>query len=213
VGPSKTAATKQSSATLAPVHSFPPSFGDIFELRVTLREVAPPVWRVLRVPAEVPLNVLHEALQVAFGWQNSHLHDFRVDGIRFGMADVEDEIFCVDERAAPLGAVARAGTTLVYQYDFGDSWEHDVVVERVHSGGDDTVRCTGGERACPPEDCGGTSGYARLLEALANPEDEEHADLRRWAPRAFDPEKFDLAAVNKKLATLSKRVARRRQRR
>lgn len=185
-----------------------PSFGDVFELRVTLRHIEPPVWRTVRVPADVMLVVLHEVLQTAFGWKNCHLHEFRVGDIRFGMIDADDERFSVDERAAPIGAVARAGSTFVYHYDFGDDWEHEVVVERVDPRGEDTIRCTGGARACPPEDCGGPHGYAHMLEVLANPRDEEHADMKLWAPRRFDAEKFDDAAVNKKLATLSRRVGR-----
>src|SRR5579863_2120405 len=123
-------------------------FGDVFDLRVTLRDIDPPIWRALSVPAEVPMSVLHDVLQAAFGWTNSHLHDFHVGDIRFGMSGVEDEMFSVDERAAPLGALARAGSKLVYQYDFGDSWEHDLVVAGVTSGGEETIRCTGGARAC-----------------------------------------------------------------
>lgn len=194
------------------MRSQPPAFGDVFELRVTLSHIEPPIWRSLRVPADVSLSVLHDVLQSAFGWKNSHLHDFHVGDIRFGMADVEDEMFAVDERAAPLGAVARAGSHFMYLYDFGDDWEHEIVVERVDSRGEEpNVCCTGGERACPPEDCGGPHGYAHMLEVLANPEDEEHEDMKGWAPRGFDPEKFDLTAVNKKLATLSKRIGRRRK--
>jgi len=191
------------------MRSPPPVFGDIFELLVTLRDIDPPIWRKLCVPAQAPLGVLHEALQTAFGWKNCHLHQFLAGDIRFGMSDVDDEMFSVDERAAPLGAIARAGSELVYEYDFGDSWEHSIVVERVTSRGDATLRCTGGERACPPEDCGGAHGYAHMLQVLANPRDEEHAEMKQWVPRGFDPEKFELAAVNKKLATLSKRLARR----
>lgn len=190
------------------MRSDPPAFGDVLELRVTLRHITPPIWRALRVPADVPLSVLHDVLQTAFGWQNSHLHDFHVGDIRFGMADVEDGMFCVDGRAAPLGAVASAGSKLVYRYDFGDDWEHEVVVQRVDSRGERSVRCTAGERACPPEDCGGPHGYGHMLEVLANPADEEYEDMKRWAPRRFDPEKFDLVAVNKKLATLSTRLKR-----
>ncbi len=193
------------------VRSRLPALGDVFELRITLRHIDPPIWRALRVPADVPLSVLHEVLQTAFGWTNSHLHDFHVGDIRFGMSEVEDEQFSVDERAAPLGAVARAGSKLAYEYDFGDSWEHDIVVERVDSRGDGAILCTGGARACPPEDCGGAYGYAHMLEVLANPRDEEHANMKQWVPRAFDSEKFDLAAVNRKLATLSKRVVRLRK--
>jgi hypothetical protein len=82
------------------VRSQPPSFGDVFELHVSLRHIEPTIWRALRVPADASLGVLHAVLQTAFGWQNSHLHDFRVGEIRFGMVDVEDEMFCVDEHAA-----------------------------------------------------------------------------------------------------------------
>lgn len=187
----------------------PASFGDIFELRVTLRDIKPPIWRRLRVPADISLAVLHEILQIAFGWTNSHLHEFLIGDICFGMADIENEILLVDERAAPLGAVACAGSTFLYHYDFGDDWEHDVTVERMMDGDDETIECTGGAQACPPEDCGGPHGYARLLEVLANPKDAEYAEMKEWVGRRFDPEKFNLAAVNKKLATLSRRLGRR----
>jgi len=190
------------------VHSPPPSFGDVFDLRVSLSHIEPAIWRGLRVPADAPLAALHEVLQTAFGWKNSHLHDFRVGDIRFGMTGVEDEMFSVDERAAPLGAVVRVGSIFTYLYDFGDDWEHEIVVEGASHDRGSPVLCTGGARACPPEDCGGPPGYVHLLEVLANPRHEEHADMKRWAPRGFDPEKFDAAAVNKKLATLSKRLTR-----
>lgn len=187
-------------------------YGDVYELRVALLHIEPTVWRGLSVPADLRLDVLHEVLQAAFGWKNCHLHDFRAGDIRFGMADAQEDLFLVDERAVPLGAVARLGSKLVYLYDFGDDWEHEIVVERVVHRGDASIRCTGGERACPPEDCGGPHGYGRMLEALAGAKGEEHEEMRRWAPRRFDAEKFDLAAVNKKLATLAKRVARWRRR-
>ncbi len=92
------------------MRSFPPTFGDVLELHVTLRDINPPVWRALRVPAELPLAGLHDVLQIAFGWQNSHLHDFVAGDIPFGMHEVEDERLTVDERAAPLGAVAAKAT-------------------------------------------------------------------------------------------------------
>jgi Plasmid pRiA4b ORF-3-like protein len=185
-----------------------PEMGDTFELWVRLRDIEPEIWRRLSVPAELPLGVLHEIIQLAFGWQNSHLHDFHVGNIRFGMADVEDEIFTVDEFAAPLGAVANVGTSFLYRYDFGDDWEHDVTVEGVSAGTDEGFACTGGARACPPEDCGGPPGYANLLEILADPSHPEQRETKKWAGRRFDPEKFDVTAVNRKLGTLSKRLRR-----
>ncbi len=185
-----------------------PAFGDVLELRVTLLHIEPPIWRALRVPAWAPLAVLHEALQVAFGWEDCHLHDFLIGDVRVGMLDPDHDQLCVDEHAAPVGAVARVGAAFVYRYDFGDDWEHQVVVTRMESTLDETIRCISGERAGPPEDCGGPAGYENLLEALANPRHERHADLKEWLPRKFDPERFDLAAVNRKLGTLSKRAAR-----
>jgi hypothetical protein len=186
----------------------PPMFGDSLELRVTLRDIKPPIWRTVVVPAHLPLNLVHDALQIAFGWLDCHLHDFTVGEVSFGMSDVSDEMLCVDERGAPLAAVATTGATFTYRYDFGDCWDHDVVVERVVEGRDFSIRCTGGERACPPEDCGGVPGYMNLLRVLATPNHEEHDSMRAWVGKKYDPEKFVIAAVNKKLATLAKKVAR-----
>jgi hypothetical protein len=185
-----------------------PSFGDVFELRVCLRHIEPVVWRSLRVPATLPLNYLHDALQLAFGWKDCHLHDFRVGDISFGLPSLDDGMLSVHESAAPVGAVARAGSTFLYTYDFGDDWEHDITVERMERQPGAGIVCTGGARACPPEDCGGPLGYQLMLEALADPRSERHAEMKAWVPRAFNAEKFDLAAVNKKLTTLSKRIAR-----
>ena len=165
----------------------PSAFGDVFELRVSLRHIEPTIWRTLRVPADVPLGMLHEVLQTAFGWTNSHLHDFQVGDIRFGMTDIEDEMFSVDENAAPLGAVARrvqAPSTATTSATTGSTTSSSSAWPKAATS---TIRCTGGARACPPEDCGGPPGYAHMLEVLANPKDEEHAEMKQWAPRGFDP--------------------------
>lgn len=187
----------------------PPMPGDVFELRVTLRHITPPVWRTLHVPADMPLGILHDVIQLAFGWVDCHLHDFHVGDIRFATPSVEDgDVFCVDEDAAPIGAVARVGTKLVYNYDFGDDWEHDVKVvsvQNVLSGAVDPLACTDGARACPPEDCGGPHGYARMLEALANKKHPDHAEMKEWIG-SFDAEKLDLTAVNKRLGVLAKEL-------
>lgn len=184
--------------------------GSAMQLRVELRHITPSIWRRLVVPAEVTLDVLHDILQVAFGWTNSHLHDFHVGDVRFGMADVEDELMVVDERAAPLGAIACQGAEFLYRYDYGDDWEHDITVENISEPSRDpvVVECLGGARACPPEDCGGPPGYENLLRVLADPDDEEHRDMKRWVGRAFDPEKLDLAKVNKKLGVIGRRLER-----
>lgn len=112
------------------------------------------------VPARVPLSIVHEALQVAFGWKDHHLHDFRAGGVRFTIPRTEDEVFAADERGTPLGAVLP----LVYTYDFGDDWQHEIALVRIAPDAPDAITCLAGARACPPEDCGGTIGYEHLLE-------------------------------------------------
>jgi Plasmid pRiA4b ORF-3-like protein len=142
---------------------------DLFELDVRLRHIAPPIWRTIQVPGVITLEDLHFALQAAMGWTNSHLHQFRIGTATYGMTDVDDAPETLeDERDFALSALARAGDRFVYEYDFGDGWDHDVVVTKVTEVAKATVpRCTAGARACPPEDCGGPPGYEHLLESSA----------------------------------------------
>jgi len=179
--------------------------GDLLELHASLRDIDPPVWRRIRVPAEATFGVLHDVLQVVFDWDNDHLHDFEVGHIHFSAGD--DDILVIDEDVAPLGAVLRTGSKLLYRYDYGDDWQHDIKVERIVDGraGPELV-CLDGKRAAPPEDCGGPGGYEDKLAALADPEDDEHDAAEEWFGRGFDPERFDLAGVNKRLAALAKRI-------
>lgn len=152
--------------------------------------------------------MLHDALQIAWGWEDCHLHELAIGDVTFGVPDPEDDRLCVDERAAPLGAVVRVGSKFVYTYDHGDDWEHDITVQAQLDGRDGVIRCTGGARACPPEDGGGPFGYVRLLEILGDSRHEEHAEMKAWLGKKLTPEKFDVAPVNKKLAALSKKAAR-----
>ena len=161
--------------------SAPAMWNSTMELRVQLREITPPIWRHIAVPADCTLDVLHEILQIAFGWTSSHLHAFKVGTVRFGVADVENELLVVDESHAPLGALCRKGDSFVYEYDFGDGWKHDVRVEAVYEKGIDVrVECLDGARAAPPEDCGGTPGYENVVSALTNPEHPERREIRTW---------------------------------
>ncbi|MBO0714029.1 MAG: plasmid pRiA4b ORF-3 family protein [Acidimicrobiales bacterium] len=157
-------------------------------LRVTMSEVQPVVVRVLDVPAGVLLPELHDLLQAALGWTDSHLHQFVADGICYGMPDTDELEDERDESAVPLRALpSRFG----YLYDFGDGWEHEVVV--LGPGGEQPG-CLLGEGACPPEDVGGPHGYAQFREALADPDDPEHDQMRRWAGDWTD--EFDLAETD-----------------
>jgi len=173
----------------------------IVRIYVELREIEPPVWRRIDVPADFTLAQLHRVLQIAFGWEDRHLHEFRFQGVAFGTPDPEAPPEMRNERKARLGGLVEAGMTGEYLYDFGDDWVHELRIES--SGPADAAVtypvCTGGARACPPEDCGGVPGYVRLLESLFDPRHEEHATIRTWVGGFFDPEGFDANGVNRQL--------------
>lgn len=176
------------------------SASQVYELKVTLRHIRPPVWRRVRVRSNITLFKLHSILQTVIGWTDSHMHQFVAkDGTIYGRVD-PDLPRSENERKAVLGDVLRKpGDRLVYEYDFGDGWEHEVALEQVldiDSGGKYPY-VVGGKRACPPEDCGGASGYARLLGVLAKPGHREHADLVEWVGGSFDPVAFDAGEINR----------------
>ena len=175
----------------------------VYQIKVSLRGIRPPVWRRLRLPGGTSLGELHEVMQLAFGWEDEHLHAFEVGKRRFGPQDRGLERVG-DERDARLREVApAAGSRLRYTYDFGDSWEHDIVVEKVlPPDGVPHAVCVGGRCAAPPEDCGGVWGYVALREILADPTHPEHAERLAWLGHPFDPAAFDEAAVNDALATI-----------
>lgn len=170
----------------------------VLQLRVTLEDVRPVVWRRLLVPGGVRLNRLHDMFQAAMGWTDSHLHQFRVDGVVYGMQFddyPEDEL---DEMAhTVIGTVGKV-RRFFYDYDFGDNWRHEVVVEEVTAWpfGLKYAVCLDGQRACPPEDVGGTPGYEDFLRVLADPEHDEYEHMVGWSGGGFDPEEFSLAEAN-----------------
>ncbi len=197
-----------SHTQLIPASSFryrpvPPRSTTAHRLRVSLDRSEPEIWREVVVPSGFSLGELHTVIQVAMGWQDYHLHHFHIDGQRYTeLNDLDDDWGQpgVDENVARLSDVAGPRKRFSYEYDFGDSWDHTIKVvsiSRIGDGPDGEIPvCTGGARACPPEDVGGVWGYARSLEAAADPEDDEHDSYREWLGEDFDPECFDLAAVN-----------------
>lgn len=178
----------------------------VYQIKVGLRGAKPPIWRRLEVPADLSLARLHQVIQVAFGWYDSHLHVFETPYGDFGLADVElghrAEAPVTLEQVAP-----RVNAKLRYTYDFGDDWQHDILVEKVHNRDAAAyLRCTGGRRAAPPEDCGGVWGYADLVEILNDPDHPEHQEQLEWlgldSASEFDPGRFDAEAITKALSSL-----------
>ena len=178
----------------------------IYQIKVTLLGTRPPIWRLLLVPADLTLEQLHDVLQVAMGWTNSHLHEFRIGRQRFGAPDPSESFrggpVSIDESKVRLSAVLkRLGAKMEYTYDFGDGWEHGINVEKVlpPEPGLAYPVCTGGKLSAPPEDCGGIPGFYGLLEAIADPTDERNQESLEWLGDGFDPESFSAAAVNRQL--------------
>ena len=181
--------------------SDPEALVGVYQIKVSLRDAARAIWRRLLVPASVTLADLHEIIQRAMGWENYHLHAFDVGGVRFGVPDPDLELR--DDRKVRLRDVARAeGAKFAYEYDFGDGWEHDIIVEKILDDPVTRPALVAGERACPPEDCGGIFGYAHLLEVLADPQHEEYEELSNWIGDKFDPDALDVDGINRRLAKM-----------
>lgn len=179
---------------------------EIYQIKVTLLGTRPPIWRRLLLPADMTLAGLHNVLQTALGWDQSHLHEFQVGRQRYGEPVLDDGGFGIDsqidERKVQLHQVlGRVGAKAIYIYDFGDGWEHGMVLEKRLPADPKLAypACIGGERACPPEDCGGIGGFYGLLDAIQNPKHKNHEEMLDWVGEEYDPEAFSTEAVNRAL--------------
>ncbi len=179
----------------------------IYQLKITLIDSDPPIWRRILVSGNRSLRKLHDILQIAMGWTNSHLHQFDTDG---GERMYSDRVFQLDyaddESKVKLRRIAPdEGASFIYEYDFGDCWRHEVVVVKILSpqGVGRTPICKEGERACPPEDIGGVRGYYKFLEALRDKAHEHHVELTEWWGGPFDADELDLDALNQRLRKLA----------
>ncbi|MGB9113633.1 MAG: plasmid pRiA4b ORF-3 family protein [Acidimicrobiales bacterium] len=177
----------------------------VFCLRIQLRDVEPIVWRRVLVPGSVRLDKLSEMLLAATGWSNSHPHAFRIGDTQFGVEPdewPEDEI---DETDVNVLEALREEQRFFLDYDFGDGWEHEVVIEELTWSSYDLkfAVCLDGQNACPPEDVGGTHGYADFVEAIANPAHEQHKSCLEWVGGSFDPAEFDLSEANARCQRVS----------
>jgi hypothetical protein len=174
----------------------------IYQLKISLLDIKPPIWRRFHVPSDMSLAKLHRVIQDVMGWEDGHLHQFKVGKTYYGVTypdDFDGMPKTRDERKASLEMlVSKPKGKFVYEYDFGDSWQHEIVLEKILPP-EPGVRypvCLEGKRACPPEDCGGAWGYGDLLDVLQDPQHPDHEDMREWLGGEFDPEHFDAAAVN-----------------
>lgn len=182
----------------------------VYQLRIELQYIEPSVWRTILVPETLTLSRLDRVVQVSMGWTNSHLHAWRIGGQRYGVPDPEWQApgQVLDERQFTVGALlGERIDEFVYDYDFGDGWEHRVVVEKRLAA--DLERntwpmCIAGANACPPEDVGGPPGYMDFVQAMCDPMHELHLEKWRWYGGPFDPTGFDANAVNTALRSLKR---------
>jgi hypothetical protein len=178
-----------------------------YRIKVSLQGVDPPIWRRLEIP-DCSLCELHEIIQVAMGWEDYHLHAFTIGDDTYGDPDLrEDDSGFVSGRMVYLSDLfTSAGQRFHYEYDFGDGWPHEILIEEIVGADEGTAhpRCLVGKRACPPEDVGGIPGYMDYLEALSDPDHEEHDACLQWRGE-FDSEAFDLEVINRRLASFATR--------
>ena len=188
----------------------------IYELRIALPYIAPAIWRRLEVPGNLMFADLHDVIQIAMGWGDCHLWVFYVGRTEISPPSEQFDL-PGKQRARPADKTTLdqvlAGKLIKFRdiYDMGDDWLHDIEVEKVWAG-DSAVRyprCTGGARACPPEDCGGFPGYEHFSAVLANPKHPEHEEMLAWIGGEWDPEAFNMDAVNVRLQPRKRGSARR----
>ncbi len=171
----------------------------IYQIKVTIEGSKPPIWRRLLVPANLNLGDLHQILQVAMGWTDSHLHQFLVGEKTYGTPDPNMDWTLDEDRVKLAQIVTGEKFKFRYEYDFGDSWLHAILVEKILPAepGKPYPICVKGKGNCPPEDCGGIWGFYDFVEAMANPKHPEHKNLKEWYGGDFDPEAFDIDEVNR----------------
>ncbi|MGB7873061.1 MAG: plasmid pRiA4b ORF-3 family protein [Anaerolineales bacterium] len=181
-----------------------PESQSIYQIKVTLNDSKPPIWRRILVPGNITLYNLHQILQIVMGWEDYHLHMFTIDGQIY--SDPEDDEYgdlsIKNETRYWLDQLdLREKSKFSYEYDFGDSWDHTILVEKIVPAEKGTKYpvCIKGKRACPPEDVGGVWGYDDFLEAIADSNHPEHNEYLEWVGGEFDPEEFDLDEVNQLL--------------
>lgn len=182
---------------------------NIYQLKITLKRSKPSIWRRVQVPETFNFYDLHVAIQDVMGWYDCHLHKFEIKnpktgkGALIGIPDDSGFFDTIHEVTAKIADYFKTtGDRAVYEYDFGDGWMHNVVLEKILPAieGIQYPQCTAGKMACPPENCGGIDGYKELLEIIANPEDGEYAERMEWLEMMyndkFDSKKFDPKLVN-----------------
>jgi hypothetical protein len=179
---------------------------DVLQIKITLRGSKPPIWRRFVVPGNIGLNKLHDVIQTVMGWYDSHLHAFEIGGEQYTALSrdgVDLDMDGRDEKKFRLEEIIHSPkASFRYEYDFGDGWEHTLLVEKIipKNEAPKPYTCLAGKGRCPFEDCGGIWGYYRMLEILKNPNHPEYEDIKEWAGEdKINPDQFDVDEINQRL--------------
>ena len=188
----------------------------IYQLKIVLLDIDPPIFRILQIKGNANLGKLHDYIQGSMGWNDCHLHEFKIKDQRYQaeeqMYDDIDSPDMHDEKDYRINKLLQEGDSFIYIYDYGDCWEHEIFVEKIIPPEDGVHYpiCTYGERACPPEDCGGSCGYEQLLAILKDPKHEEYEDYSEWVGEDFDPDKFDLEKTSRVVSNIKSNLREKR---
>jgi hypothetical protein len=177
----------------------------IYQIKVTIQDSEPPIWREIQVRSHITLYKVQRILQVVMGWKDTHLHQFVIDGTCYGQSHPEYGLEMKTERRARLDElIPTENASFIYEYNLDDSWLHEITVEKIlePTPGVHYPRCVAGDRACPPEECGGIRGYSDVLEILENPKDPDYEETLKWIGKDFDPTAFDIEEVNRHLKSI-----------
>jgi hypothetical protein len=179
----------------------------IYQIQIALRGFKPKIWRRILIPSDLLLSDFHKIIQTTMGWTNLHLHQFIKNRTFYMVKDSDDDMWNTNdvdyenEKTRVSDLLKKGKDKIIYEYDFGDGWEHDIILEKILPVDNNIIYpvCVAGKMNCPPEDCGGVWGYSRMLEILKQPAHEEYENLIEWLGGEFDPEYFDKDEINELL--------------
>jgi len=170
-------------------------------LRIELLEVEPKIWREFVVPSDITLDRLHDVVQIIMGWEQSHLYQFLLKDKKYSefLEYIQEFDDIEDSKLVRLNElINRKNQKVIYEYDFGDGWQHEISLLNSNYKSDYPyeLQCLNGDRACPPEDVGGTYGYSYFLKCISDPQNEEYDEMLCWVGGEFESEEFELEYVN-----------------
>lgn len=194
---------KKATAEKAKPEKAKPESATYYQIKIVLCDAPLPIWRRLYIHAQTPLSLVHEIIQLAMGWSNYHLYHFEIDGKRYGeVQGAPGEKGVLDSNEYNLqDLLKKPDDRMIYMYDFGDDWEHEVTLEKMGELVNPAflARCITGKRACPPEDVGGVGGYFEFINIIEDPDNEQQLERLEWVGCDFDPNSFDARLVNLRL--------------